>query len=73
MKDTTFKEDTMADCSRLMPDIRRHSEYMLCTNTLKIDQMALAIISRVICNFREMICMLRDLRESHSLHKSQEI
>ena len=24
--------------------------------------MALAIISRVICNFREMICMLRDLR-----------
>ena len=36
MKDTTFKEDTMADCSRLMPDIRRHSEYMLCTNTLKI-------------------------------------
>ena len=36
MKDTTFKEDTMADCSRLIPDIRRHSEYMLCTNTLKI-------------------------------------
>ena len=56
-----------------IPDIRLHSEHTLCTNTfttqnplsknrIKYNTMALAIISRVICNFREMICMLRDLR-----------